>query len=317
MSVLLLERVNHKFQLMTKSKQKSGLSICLGMISKSVPGVHRVYVENLEHVELAIQRFNPKKIVFEALWASQHDISTLKAKYPRIKIYLHLHSNIPFLACEGYAMAKILESQRLGVGIICNDSRAAASLGGICLPNIYHTKTEAPERQSNEDLNVIIAGSMRPMKNHLIQAIAAIRYAESIDKKLRLHVNMGRSEGGGEVAANFKYLFMMHYGHELISIPWMDHGDFIRFLSTMDIGLQVSMSESFNIVAADYAYAHLPMVVSSEVRWAADECKADPGCSDDIMEKMAQSSDWTLKNLDGLEAHNFEAKKLWGQFVAS
>ena len=61
------------------------------------------------------------------------------------------------------------------------------------------------------------------------------------------------------------------------------------------MGLQVSFSETFNIVGADMAHVGLPIVCSKEVLWAPCFVCADPTSSKDIYRKMCQV--WLLRKL--------------------
>lgn len=317
MSVLLVEKINHRFKRATRGNQSSGLSVCLGMIAESVDAVSRVTVDNFEHIMFAIQRFKPKKVVIQALWLSEKELIKLISTYPNKQFYVHLHSNIPFLAVEGYAVEKIHEARRHGVGVIFNDARAADAFDGIHLPNIYNVPFREVKSQNldKEVLDVVCAGSLRPMKNQVTQAIAAIKYANKIGKKLRLHMNLERSEGGNETLMNLKSLFRMNLQHELVSIPWFEHKQFIDYLEQMDIGLQVSLSESFNIVAADYTCAGIPMVVSSEISWASDRAMAMEGSADLICETIETAHNYVHSNRVLLQLNSNYAKDLWSEFA--
>jgi hypothetical protein len=44
----------------------------------------------------------------------------------------------------------------------------------------------------------------------------------------------------------------------------------------MDVGMQVSFTETFNIVAADMVAAGVPVVVSPEISWVYTYSQADP-----------------------------------------
>ena len=53
-------------------------------------------------------------------------------------------------------------------------------------------------------------------------------------------------------------------------MPWMEPEEFITFLhNEIDIGMQCSMTETFNVVNADYVTAGVPSVVSREITWAS------------------------------------------------
>ena len=44
----------------------------------------------------------------------------------------------------------------------------------------------------------------------------------------------------------------------------------------MDVGMQCSMSESFNIVSADFVKMGVPIVVSNDIEWMPGLLKASP-----------------------------------------
>jgi hypothetical protein len=103
------------------------------------------------------------------------------------------------------------------------------------------------------------------MKNTLTQAVAAINYADSLNKKLILHVNSGRVEQKGDnVLKNIKALFI-DSKHELVEHDWLKHDAFIDLVGKMDICLQVSLTETYNIVAADAINTGVPVVTSNEI----------------------------------------------------
>ena len=319
MSVLIIEKVNHRFQRMTNSRQSSGLSVCLNLIKAADPRISVMQVDNMEHIHLAIGRFKPDKVILEALWASEEQLKNLRTRYPSKKFYVHIHSNIPFLSCEGSSFMRIAEATKQGVGIIFNNKRSSDCFkDAIYLPNVYSVPyLPIAKKEESEFLNVVCAGSMRIMKNQVAQAMASIIYAQSIGKKLRFHCNLSRTEGGADVIAALQGLFFIYKDHELINIPWMDHSDFINYLSTMDIGLQVSMSESFNIVAADYTVAGIPMVVSEEIEWADDNCKAPTGDPAMIASAMSRCHNSVAYNRYNLRNFSNEARKMWSDFCDS
>jgi hypothetical protein len=41
----------------------------------------------------------------------------------------------------------------------------------------------------------------------------------------------------------------------------------------MDMGLQISLSESFNLVSADFVKNHVPILVSDEIDWLPKQVK--------------------------------------------
>lgn len=165
-------------------------------------------------------------------------------------------------------------------------------------------------------LRIASFGSMRALKNQLIQAIAAIRVAESLDKILIFSINGERIESGGEpVIKNIRSLFA-ESNHYLVEYPWLKHEDFIQIVKKQDLGMQMSFSESYNIVSADFVNNNIPMVTSKEVEFISSFFQADPTSVDDIVQKMKlalKSSKWGLQSLNKrlLKTSSKESEKTW------
>ena len=86
-------------------------------------------------------------------------------------------------------------------------------------------------------------------------------------------------------------------------------------MRNMDLSLQVSFSETFNIVSADAAISNVPLVVSSEVFWAA-HLQADPTDLGDMVAKMhvpwsGRAGDLQKKNYEGLVAYDTASEAAW------
>lgn len=136
-------------------------------------------------------------------------------------------------------------------------------------------------------VSVACFGAIRPMKNHLIQAIAAIKFANEKDVTLRFHINGSRIENNGDpVLKNLRNLFANNPQHELVEHAWMTHDEFVKVIKSMDICLQISFSETFNIVTADAVNNNIPVVVSNEISWVSSMYKANSTSSTDILCKM-------------------------------
>lgn len=285
MSILFIEKINHRFKRMTNTRQASGLSVCINQIMGALPSSNKAEVDTIDHVDLAIQRYRPKKVVVEALWMSEEECKILRRKFPKIRFYVHVHSNVPFLVAEGMAFHRLVEMDRVGFKIIFNSySASSAWSGSLFLPNVYEVPfLDVLDKGHSSDLNIICGGSVREMKNQAIQALAAIKYADLKGKKLSFHMNMGRSEGGSNVQSSIKAIFHKYPKHTLVNVPWSEHKGFIEYLRDMDLGMQVSMTESFNLVTADYLAAGLPVVVSREIDWCGEWSKCDIGNIDQMV----------------------------------
>ena len=67
-----------------------------------------------------------------------------------------------------------------------------------------------------------------------------------------------------ETIKNLRALFV-DTRHELVEHGWLKHKDFVKLVGTMDICLQVSISETYNIVAADVVNQRVPVVTTDEI----------------------------------------------------
>jgi hypothetical protein len=54
------------------------------------------------------------------------------------------------------------------------------------------------------------------------------------------------------------------------------------------MGMQVSLSESFNLVAADFVNNHIPVLVSDEIDWLPSTVKVAPASGSDHIAKMLE-----------------------------
>lgn len=172
------------------------------------------------------------------------------------------------------------------------------------------------------ELNVGCFGAIRPLKNHLQQALAAIEVASELSVGLNFYVNSTRVEGRAEsILVSLRSLFARFPEYKLVEVPWMTHENFVEFTKTMNIVLQVSNSETFNIVAADTVSMGVPVVVSDEIPWLGAEFHADPNEVASIAKKMlyvlTRNSCGLVQaeQLKQLRAYCEQSKVEWAEFL--
>lgn len=129
-------------------------------------------------------------------------------------------------------------------------------------------------------------------------------------------MNTSRVEQSGEgVLKNIRALFENNK-HELIEHGWKERSDFLHTVSHMDIGLQVSLSESFNIISADFVHENVPIVVGTTIDWMPDSQKVNPENLEDIVAAMEDSLDNRIsvvrKSIKALKKYNENALDTWG-----
>ena len=252
-------------------------------------------------VDKQVTLFNPDIIVIEALWVTPAKLQELV----NIKRHLHrrwiirIHSKAPFLANEGMATSWIRDYCRIQssrIFLAPNTSELTAQLKSafpngkfITLPNLYKfEEKQFNTKKKNDFVDVGCFGAIRPMKNQYQQALAAIDFANRHNLKLRFHINASRVEQKGDnVLKNIRILFQDR--HELVEHDWMTHSNFLDVISSMDIGCQVSFSESFNIVSADFVQSGVPIVVSDDIEWMPSILKVSPTESKLISYKMSMA----------------------------
>lgn len=260
-------------------------------------GVDSTIVEVIDNncIDREVSLHKPTHVIIEALWVVPSKFEVLTRLHPNITWIIRIHSEIPFIANEGIAIDWIFEYMKYpNVIISVNSPRAERELNYVTpktmlyLPNYYPVSfgNNKSAENAGECINVGCFGAVRPMKNHLLQAITAIQFANEKGKKLRFHINVTRVENNGDpVLKNIRALFL-NSEHELIEHKWLSHEEFVELIATMDMCMQVSFSETFNIVTADAVNNNVPVVASDEVKWISSLFKANPTNSLSILSKM-------------------------------
>jgi hypothetical protein len=330
MRILFICHKNDIYGNSVYTRRSSGLfnstSFIVAALSKRGIHAHIVEVDDNNDIDRECFNFKPDAVVIEALWVVPEKFEVLKRYHPKVKWFIHLHSDMPFLALEGIAMEWVIDCQMRGIGIIANSKEAFDALAPISqqeklfyLPNVYLGTMRRMSRIERGCVNVGCFGAVRPLKNHLLQALAAIQFAREKNKCLKFHINVGRIETGGEpVLKNMRKLFRSQPGCRLVEHAWFEPDDFLQHLQDhIDIGLQVSLTETFNVVTADYVTAGVPIVVSKEVKWVSGFSTAIDNSLPDIVRLMhrAWKNQWLVwVNQLYLKRSSLQAQELWFEF---
>jgi hypothetical protein len=290
-----------------------------------LPGVVAKYIDVHDNnaIDKEVTNFKPTAVVIEALWVVPSKFPVLVRLHPRVQWVVRVHSKPSFIANEGIAMEWLAAYAAMApnVRVAANNEEFAETLSNLFghralyLPNVYSPVSRPNRRMdSGKYLHVGCFGAIRPMKNHLTQAMAAIEFARERGRFLVFHVNGDRLEQKGEeVIKNLRALFAATPNTVLLEHPWTSHEDFLGIAANMHIGMQVSLTETFNIVSADLASLGVPLVVCEDVDWAPWVCKAAPGSIDDILGTMDRV--WALDRI-GLIV-SWTRFKLWLSNVAA
>lgn len=268
----------------------------VSMLEKENVDVQLVQVIDNNCIDKEVAKHKPTHVIIEAFWVVPEKFDVLKKLHPTVKWIVRNHSKVDFLSHEGTIFGWVLDYISKGVYVACNSIEATDDFRELArilnldstkivyLPNYYNINNndcckslndiiKAWVRKSTvveEDyLNIGCFGAIRPLKNHMPQALAAINLAEYLNLKLKFHISATRIEGKAEPILNaLRALFeRMGIGYQLVEVPWLKHSDFVQYLSKMDMVFQVSLSETFNIVAADSTDMNVPVVGTSQIPW--------------------------------------------------
>lgn len=289
-----------------------------------------VEVIDNNYIDREVTKYKPTHVFIEALWVVPDKFDVLLPLHKDKQWFVRLHSNTAFIANEGIAMDWIIKYHEKSKKYpffhispnssrFCHDLMVSLNIPTIHSPNIYYPDQYDGICKIDKDPSQIHVGSfgaIRPLKNQLIQAMASIKFADDIQKILYFHINHARLEQNGEnVYKNIRAIFK-NSKHYLVEHDWLSHKEFIYLINLMDLGLQISFSETFNIVAADFVGLNIPIIVSSEVSWANWLFKTSTTDIDKIVGKMKlayYTKKYNLHKLNnlGLKKYNNNALITW------
>jgi len=284
-------------------------------------GVRALLVEAVDgnSIDALVAKYRPVRVVLEAIWATPAKMEELRKLWPKVKWTIRVHSETPFLAQEGCAGGWILAFMKQGIEVAFNSAETANdfSLFGPTsyLPNWYPLRKPRQSQPTGNVLDIGCFGAIRPMKNQFIQAIAALTYAKQKRMILRFHMNGTRPEQYG--LNNLKNIRAV-LGPTLVLHPWFDHDDFLELIAQMDICLQVSLTESFSIVASDAVSMGVPLVGSAAIKWLPERSQAAVDSAASIVEAM-EKADRTavIMNNHALNQYLKSAVKIWLKWVCA
>lgn len=290
----------------------SGLSNSVNHLVRELDKQHvdcaAVQVVDNNCIDREVTKYRPTHVVIEAFWVVPEKFVILKKLHPNVVWIVRNHSKSDFLSHEGGKVNWAIEYVRNNVYLACNSPEAVRDFRQIAqqsnvdpnlviyLPNAYTAPTpkrlictmlwtflraigiygRRPRLKVPGQISVGCYGAIRPLKNHQNQAIAAMGFADMLGVKLKFHVNSTRVEGNANSLLQALRKLFESSPHELVEDPWMDTPDFIAALGRLDMLTQVSLSETFNIVAADAVTAGIPVLGSAEIPWLPDETTSRP-----------------------------------------
>lgn len=280
--------------------------------------------DNIDVFE-ALDNSDITHVVISAPWLSAYDLEQLIKHFNNIKFVILSHSNIGFLQADQdgvlllrrYAELSLIYDNIQIAGntpIFSSWFQAAYGFRTITLPNLYPINNPIfKEWRRTFPIKVGMFGAARVLKNFVTGAAATTLISAPIE----LHVIDGGEEDKDNVIKTVQSI-CQGTNVTLIAHKWQCWDDFIELVAQMDILLQPSFTESFNMVTADGISVGVPSVVSPSILWAPNAWKANPDNAFDIAAVMIQllgkSSE---EGRQALIRHDDVSLKHWDRFLES
>ena len=228
--------------------------------------------------------------IIEAPWIGLREMESLLFRFPDVEFIVRSHSQVGFLQVEAGAIQLIrdyalLQDGTLNFSIAGNSTRFCEfmeltyKVRCLYLPNLYdHERVHKHEFRAHSPGNLLRVssfGAIRLLKNHSTAAAAALMLARLRNSDLEFYMNVNREEHGNGVLHAIRNLFKGLPWAKLIEVPWQPWGSFRQTVGHMDIALQVSATETFNIVTADACAEGVPSVIGESIDWLPSEWVAN------------------------------------------
>ena len=275
--------------------------------------------------------------IFQAIWIDADKMCELLAQFPAVHFVVRTHSQIGFLQVEPSAVRTLralllAEQQMLNLTVSANTTRLQHFLQGtykspvLYLPNLYdveRVERKRDEAHQHKLLRVGSFGAHRLLKNHTPAAAAALLIAQRRNSDLEFYVNGDREENltkKNAVLHALQAMFADLPWARLVTVPWQEWSEFRATVAHMDLCMQVSFTETFNIVTADAVCEGVPSVVSDAIEWTPRSWHANVDSAEDVA-RVGSHLLWdhhaAAEGLRALEDYEKNARALWLGYLDS
>lgn len=273
-------------------------------------------------------------VVISAPFIPTLDLASLANDFPDTHFLVNCHSNLGFLQADPSAMRLVregadLERQTWNFRIAANNERLANwitdayGVPATWAPNLYHLDAasgRARAHYSGGILRIGAFGAMRPLKNFLTAAGAAVQIASILRADVELWMSSGRDEGGGGLCEAIRQMTNGLCHVKLRESGWQTWPQFRQTVRSMHLLLQPSYTETFNVVTADGIAEGVASVVSEAIEWAPERWKARVDDVDHIAQtgvRLLADKSAPGKGLVALKRYNLRAIRQWRELLAS
>ncbi len=268
-------------------------------------------------------------IIISALWIDHPHLSGLITRHPNVHWAVTSHSNVAFLGADPTGMKFFREALELQTAwsnfhIAANGQKflkwvkRAFGIAVTWLPNLYNLEPSRniPPRPSFAGgvLRIGSFGAMRILKNHVTACAAALEISRRLGVDTEFWLSSGRMEGAGGALKTMKEMTQGIPGFTLKFNAWSSWTQFRNFLRNMNLLLQPSFTESFNMVTADGVAEGVPSVVSDAIEWVPIHWQACADNALDIANKgiaLLQDPQAAYEGKEALIKHNQAGEESW------
>ncbi len=273
-------------------------------------------------------------IVISAPWLPSADLQDIAINNSSIEFAVVSHSNVGFLAADPRAFKLIreyldVETQTPNFHMAGNSDRLAKWISNTyndpcwTLPNLYYLDASAVHMRppfSGDTVRIGCFGAQRLLKNILSAGAAALELAGGMRIDLEFFINSKRVEGlpPASTVTSLREMFSGLRWAKLVEQPWETWPKFRQTARHMDLLMQPSFTESFNVVTADGVAEGVASVTGNAITWVPQSWIAKV---DDVSD-IAQVGQRLLLNprapkdgLDALTTHNTEGFRCWHDYL--
>lgn len=269
-------------------------------------------------------------VVISAAWLPVLDLGKLVVRWPGVEFAVNIHSNVGFLQADSNGVKLLgayihLQKELLNFRVSGNSQEfvdwltEAYRVEALFLPNLYNLDSTTQFNRplyNGGGLRIGAFGACRPLKNFLTAAAAAVSISKQLRVPVELWMNGGRPDGGSSIERAIHELIRHQPGVTLKILNWAAWPDFTDLIETLHLMMQVSYTESFNMVTADGISKGVPSVVSSAIDWVPERWIAK---SDDALDvarvgrALICDPHAIVDAVNALERHNKNGFYQWTQ----
>ncbi len=270
-------------------------------------------------------------VVVSAPWIATAELARMAHKHPDVEFSVLSHSNVGFLQADPRAIALLREGADLerampNFHIAANAEslrdwwQAAYQTPMQLLPNMYPFQSTRNRRTwSGGTLRIGCFCAIRPYKNVLTAAAAALEVGVRLRASdLEFWISGGRTEGGGTIAEAIHQMYVNVPRAKVVANQWESWPQFLGTVGSMDLLMQPSYTETFNMVTADGISRGVPSVVSESIAWAPKNWRASTDSARDLADRavaLLHDPGAIEQGMEALIANNEAALREWRRFL--